>query len=228
MSNGLRWGLGFLIGVHLFFVFKSYGLVHRTLNVFFSFVAKKATDNAWRQRVWSVLRNHWGKLFVAFGLIPALSAAAISCVPTDEEWAQVQAEEAQAQALVEARAWRVFCDNGITYATEQDSAYRLTNTDGSSHCLSAIDTQRIVLGEPYFVGNTYRNEIVLKYAAGYDQECLIEHRGHDHPVNGQESSGETYDCRKDLTVPRSVRYWQELLAGLPEGVTTPPLPPTEE
>jgi hypothetical protein len=47
MSNGLRLGLGVVICIHLWFVYLSYGLIHKTLNAFFDFVVKKTVEDGW-------------------------------------------------------------------------------------------------------------------------------------------------------------------------------------
>jgi hypothetical protein len=135
-------------------------------------------------------------------------------------------EKAEAKALVEERrqqaidreqSWRVACINKQTFATQGGRAYRFTNRDGSSYCLNPVTARNITLGDPFSVGNSYRHDVIVHDAGGYDRECL-EDAHHAMRINGDGN------CRIDVTVPRKNQYWLELPEGLPKGVQMPALP----
>jgi hypothetical protein len=221
MSNGLRWGLGFIVAVHLYFVFKSYGLVHKTLNYLFDLTVQKVVKDGWHMKIGTAVLNNGGKLFIFFVVVPALVFGVASCKPTPEE---LKAKEAQiaAEAKVAAeRVWRVACIDGATYATEDGRAHRLTNADGSSHCTASAVQKMLILGKPFSKGATYRNEIVVREGAGYGK-CPSRWRDSDGHLH--EDPDNLVECRKDLTVARDVRYWLELPEGLPKGMVMPALP----
>lgn len=229
MSNGLRWGLGFIVAIHLFFVFKSYGLVHKTLNVVFDSIAKKINDGEYRAKAMSVAKNNAGKLLILFVIVPVIVGGVASCVPTEEERKISLAEAAAAEKLAAEQGWRVACIGGVTYATEDGKAHRLTNKDGSSHCVAPRVLEMARMGEPFSVGKSYRHEVIELDAGGYDEICQ-KYGSHsdastEHSHTNDNHSGRVDlngNCRIDNTAKRDVRYWLELPEGLPKGVKMPP------
>ena len=196
MSDGLRLGLGIIICIHLWFVYLSYGLVHRTLNSLFDLIAKRIVEDKWHRVVADWVKGHKKTVFI----IPLIAACLV--------WARSEDVENQL---------RVTCVNGVTYATESGVAYRLTNRDGSSHCLSSATTSMVAIGRPYSVGDSYRREILVHQAGGYGGGELRNYT--DDYGNRRTQRTEVY--RKDVTAAHDVRYWLELPEGLPNGVAVP-------
>lgn len=215
MSDGLRWGLGFIIVVHLFFVFKSYGLVHKTLNWAFDLVARKVISEQWHIKVANVALDNLGKSFF-FILCVCAGVGVVLVWPTSEQLAAQEKHQAREEVLAAQRAWSVACIDGTTYATEGDMVLRLTNANGTSHCTPPIVQEKLRMGEAFSVGKSYRHQVIELDAGGYNKACL-EDSQHWMRLEGDRN------CRIDNTAKSNVRYWLELPEGLPKGVKMPPV-----
>ncbi len=215
MSDGLRWGLGFIILVHLFFVFKSYGLVHKTLNFFFGLVAKKVVREQWHIKIANIAIDNLGKSFVSL-IVVLVVAVVIFFDPTPEERKASEVKQIAEAKVAAESAWRVSCIDGTTYATEAGLALRLTNANGSSHCTPPRVQEKLRMGEVFSVGKSYRHQVIELDAGGYSPACLKDER-HSMRFEGDRN------CRIDNTAKSNVRYWLELPDGLPKGVKMPPL-----
>ena len=215
MSDGLRWGLGFIIVVHLFFVFKSYGLVHKTLNWAFDLVTRKVISEQWHIKAANVALDNLGKSF--FLIICVVAGVGVVLVwPTSEQLAEQKKQQAREEVLAAQRDWRVACIGGTTYATEGDMVLRLTNANGTSHCTAPIVQEKLRMGEAFSVGKSYRHQVIELDAGGYSKACL-EDSQHWMRLEGDRN------CRIDNTAKSTVRYWLELPEGLPKGVKMPPV-----
>jgi hypothetical protein len=247
MSGGLRWGIGFLMVVHLTFVFISYGQIHKLLKASFDFIAKGLTREKIGSKMYvqSVDRDNkprfndknepvmeptgFGRITMAvtvIGVIVGLFWAgshAFSDTP-EELQAKLVAQAAEEKSLLE-KQLRVACVGGVTYATEGGKTYRLTNADktGTSYCVAPLTEKMLRIGDEFSVGGSYRNNVVILDANGYGKDCRKSEYGRVY-IDGSEVPDANNNCRKDRIVRTDIQYWLELPEGLPKDVKMPALP----